>query len=484
MNLRDKTISGIGWSTLAQLLKQGFTIVIAVLLARVLEPEEFGLVAAISVFTRFAGVLSDFGLGSALIQRDNISESHFSSVFWFNLALGIAIGTVVLLLAPWLGVFYDKPELVGLARLASVNFALAPLYAVHRSKLRRDMSFKALGLTDLSGVIVGGIVGLAMAHLAYSSLSLIVMELAGTVALIASSFLATRWIPQSPFRWAAIRDLARFSANLMGFNIVNYWTRNLDNLLIGKFLGEFQLGIYSRSYSMMFLPVSQISEALRNVMFPALSRVGSEIDRIRSIYLRSTASIWFVSAPLMMGLFTVCHHAIPYLLGPKWEGMVPVFRVLCLLGAVQSVMSTVGWIYLSQGRTDLMFRWSLFAGFTVMIGFVIGVQFGSAYAVAVSYCITSGVLLSYPSFIIPGRLIKLPFRVFLQNLQGVTLCTVAMGGIVLLTDHWLAGRFSYLISLLILVPIGIIAYVSLVIGFQLKAYRDVRELVRERMPKR
>ena len=368
MDLREQTITGLGWSGISQILRQFLTIGIGISLARILLPADFGLIALVSVFTRFAGVLGDFGFSSALIQRKKVSEDHFSSVFWCNLLLGVGITIVLILLAPSIAVFFEKPELQSLAILASLNFSLTPLSAVHRARLRRELSFRSLGIIDVAGVIAAGGTGIVMAKLGYGVWSLVAMELAGTMAIVITSFWVTRWIPQCRFKLQALGDLSKFSLNMIGTNIFNYWIRNLDNLLIGKFLGETQLGLYSRAYSLMFMPISQISEVLRNVMFPSLSRVGNEIDRVRAIYLRSTAAIWFISAPAMVGLFAVSPHAIPFLLGDKWLPIIPIFQLLCLLGAAQSVLSTVGWIYLSQGRTDLMFKWSIFAGIIIIHG--------------------------------------------------------------------------------------------------------------------
>ena len=484
MDIREQTISGIGWSGISQGLRQVLTIGIGVSLARILIPADFGLVALVSVFTRFAGVLGDFGFSSALIQRQKVTEAHYSAVFWFNLFLGLIITIVILLISPTIATFFEKPQLQSLAMLAAVNFSLTPLSAVHRARLRRELSFRSLGITDITGVCAAGVTGIGMAHAGYGVWSLVTMEIAATIAIAVSSFWMTRWLPQVRFDRSALKDLSKFSLNMMGTNVINYWIRNLDNLLIGKFLGEIQLGLYSRAYNLMLMPVSQISEVLRNVMFPSLSRVGDEIERVRTIYLRSTAAIWFVSAPLMVGLFAVSPHAIPFLLGDKWLPMIPIFRLLCLLGAVQSVLSTVGWIYLSQGRTDLMFKWSVFAGIIIMTGFAIGVSYGSAYAVALSYCITSGVILSYPSFVIPGRLIQLGFCEFAWNLSGITSCAALMGFLVLGIDHVIPDSFSHRAFLLILIPIGIVSYTLLAYTFRLRAFQDVYSILKERWPKR
>jgi PST family polysaccharide transporter len=478
-DLRAKALAGIGWVTLAQLLQQLLRFLISVILARLLTPRDFGLLGMIAVFTGFATLFSDMGFGAALIHREDLEERHLSSVLWLNAILGLLLAVLFLLIAPLVARFYHEPKLSSLTMLMAVNFVITPLGSVQTTILRRAMNFRRLAFIQVFSVLVSGSVAIAMACRGYGTQSLVWQILAASSVTVILLWVVTKWRPRLSIDRSALRDLFGFSANLLGFNIVNYWVRKSDNLFVGRFIGGEGLGIYSRAYSTMMLPLSQITAVLGRVMFPALSRVQNDNARLKRIYLRSISLIALATFPLMLGLLVVSEPFVLALYGPKWSAVIPIIRILSPLGMVQSIGATVGWIYQSKGRTDLFFRWGVAAGALLIGSIALGIWLGTVASVALCYAITSGVVLLYPSFAIPGRLINMGFWEVAGTVGSILGCALAMALLVWGLGLLLPADWPYWAYLAIQVPVGVAVYWSLVHLFKVPAYQDVRALAYE-----
>lgn len=481
--LRQKTIAGVGWVTAAQFGRQALTLAISLLLARLLSPQEFGLVGMITVFTGFATLFGEMGLSAALIQREEVSEAHLSSVFWLNLVVGVALTLLLSSLAPALATFYGEPRLVPLTRLIALTFSLAALSLVQLSLLRRTMNFRLLAGIELASSVGAGIVALGLAIAGWGVWSLAWQLVLTSVLTALLAWRSSPWRPQPHLERAAIGNLIGFSGNLLGFNLLNYWTRNADNLLIGKFIGPDPLGLYARAYSLMLLPTTQVTNVLSRVMFPALSRVKDQPARAKRIYLQAVAAIALVTFPLMLGLFVVADPFVAAVLGPKWLTMTTTLRIFCLLGLTQSIANTAGWLYQSQGRTDWLLRWGLGSSAFTLASIALGIALGSVEAVAASYALAS-TLLAYPSLAIPGRLIGLTVSEVMRSVAGSLGCAATMAVAVwglgqLLPPAWPPGAF-----LLVQVMAGVSLYAALLHLFKLEAYQTLRTLLREQVGRR
>jgi PST family polysaccharide transporter len=266
--------------------------------------------------------------------------------------------------------------------------------------------------------------------------------------------------------WAALNEV-----------LCNYWVTQTDNLLIGKLVGSTSLGHYRLAYSMMLLPFQQVTGVIGQVMFPALSRIQRDAGLIRDVFLRANRVIGLVTIPMMCGLFVVADSFVLALFGPNWEPVVPILRILCLVGVKQPVGSTTSWLFLSQGRTDLQFRWSMVSGAVSVVAFAIGVRWG-VIGVAWAFALRSW-LLTYHAVSIPGSLVGLSFGAWARNLGSVSACALAMAAGVaalgaLLPTGWPPG-----LTLAALVAAGVVLYAALALGLGIEAWRDTRDLVLE-----
>ena len=272
--------------------------------------------------------------------------------------------------------------------VASANFVIGAPSIVQLALLKRALNFQRLAVVEVTATTVAGILAIAAATAGLGVWSLVIASLASTSVRSALLWFSTDWRPHRIVDRAAVRELWGFSGHLLGFMSIAYWSANADNLLIGRFVGVRQLGIYARAYNTMMLPISQISGATTVVMFPALSGIQDDRERVKAAYLRANRLISLVAFPTFVGLIVVADRFIVAAYGDRWSAAVPLLRVLCFAGLVQMTVATGSWIYQSQGRTDWMLRWGMITCAGTLAAFGIGLHWGML-GVTVAYATVS-----------------------------------------------------------------------------------------------
>lgn len=396
--LRGGTVTGI-----AQVLKIGIQFLSVIIMARLLMPEDFGLVAAITPLIAFVGLFQNLGLQQAVIQRKTINQSQLNQVFWVTGLVGIVSVIVVSALSPAIAAFYGDPRILWLTLGAALPLLLGSLSSMPLSLLTRNMQFSRLAFTDVAAAAAGlvGAAAAAYAGLGYWSL-LLGTAITSCVTLL-FAWLASGWKPEWP-NLKLERDILSFGANLTGFNFVNFFSRNLDNVLIGKFSGTIELGYYDRAYKLLLFPLRNINQPLTRLMIPILSRVQDDKARFRLIYLKTCWLLAFVTIPGVAALVMTSQEVVTLLFGERWLPSAPIFVWLGLAGLMQPVTSTSGWIFVCQGKTKTMLHWGVYSALVTTIAFVIGLQWG-AVGVAAAYAIS-------------GYVARLPVLAFLVNRIG------------------------------------------------------------------
>jgi O-antigen/teichoic acid export membrane protein len=480
--LKQKTITSLGWSTAGSFGKQGIQFLISVVLTRLLVPEDFGLLGMILVLTGIATLFNDLGFGAALIHKKSLEERHLSSVFWLNLGVGLFLTTFIIAIAPLVASFYREPQLVSLTRVVAINFFVGAFGIVQKNLFSRHMQFRELAAIDFFAVLFAGCIAITMAFSGFGVWSLVAQLVSLTVLSVLLLWVRSKWHPQFIIQWQAIKELWPFSSNLLGSQLLNYGVRNVDYLLIGRYIGSWDLGIYTRAYTTMLLPINQVTAVVGRVMFPALSRIQDNVSKVKQVYLYSNRMIALITMPLMLGLIVTARPFVLTFFGPKWEAVVPILQVLCLVGVRQTLGSTVGWIYQSQGRTDIMFRWSILSFVVTVVAFVIGLRWGiigvaSAYAVG-------NYLLWYPAIAIPGRLINMSFKEYLLNVAGVFGCSLAMALVTWILGTRFPNDWPNWLVLTLQVAIGAVTYLGLIHFFRVQAYDEAKFLALEQWHKR
>lgn len=445
------------WNFASQAGQQATQLLTTVILARLLAPAEFGLVAMATVVIGFVNLFKDLGTSAAIIQNREIADDLLSSVFWINVAFG-ALGTAVLAAAaPLVAMYYHEPRVTALLRVLALNFVVSGLSILQQALFERRLQFNILARVEVAGVFFGAVAGIGSAIAGFGVWALVAQSLTTVSVISILLWYFSAWRPRLLFRWQEIRGISGYSLNIVGFNTFNYFSRNADYLLIGRFLGATSLGIYMLAYRMMLYPLQSITTVIGRVMFPAYSQLQDDDSRFRSAYLRTAAMIALVTFPMMVGIWIVAEPFVLSIFGPKWAQAIPLIRILAIVGMAQSIGATVGAIYQAKGRTDAMFRWGVFAGLLCVVGFGVGLRWG-VLGVAVAYAIVT-LGLTIPSFAIPFRFIGMrlvPFAAALARPLGASLL---MAVIVLAMRSVLTG-WPPLAALLVLVVTGATAYVA------------------------
>ena len=356
--------------------------------------------------------------------------------------------------SPFIAWFYKKPELTPILLVVALNFLFSSFTIIQQTILTKEMDFKSLAIRDVAAVILAGVIGITLAYHGFGVWSLVYQLLSFTLINAILLWFLSPWRPRLQFAVSDIKDIFRFSAHLTGFNIVNYFARNIDQLLIGKVLGAEMLGYYSLAYKIVLYPLQNISWIIGRVMFPAFSKVQNDLEKVRDVFLKMVKAISLVTFPMMSGVFAMAPEFVSVIFGSKWTPVIGLLRILCFCGMFQSIGTTIGNILLSQGRVDLQFKMQIRGTLIVTCAILLGFKWGLV-GVAVFYLIYSIAWVHYTLFVV-CKLMQLKFSEFYRRLfpaYGVSLSILL----------WILAlkkilMFSSLFSLVILIIAGSIFY--------------------------
>lgn len=476
-SLQAHGIRGAAWSLGGRIFQQLLVFATAVVLMRLLDPAVFGLVAMVHALVGFVLLTGEFGLTAAIVQRPTLEETHRSTIFWAT-ALGGLIGTaVVMAAAPLLATFYDEPALIPVTRVLALLVALAGFGIVPRGILQRRLEFARMVRIDFLAAAAGGAVAIFAAWRGYGVWSLVVQLLVTTAASSILAMLTAGWRPRRVWSVAALADVYSFSAALFGSNTLNYWARNGDDVLVGRMVGATGLGIYSRAYNLMLLPITQVVDVVQRVMFPLLAGLQEDLAEVRRVYLAAVTLVVLLAAPMFAGLIAVAEPLVLGLFGATWAPAAPVLRVLAGAGLLQTFLTPVGWIYLSQGRTDRQLQWTIVATPVLLAAVFVGALIGSVEAVAWGYLVGHLVLL-YPSLSWSGAVIDLPPRQVIRRVAPLVAMALLMAAAVAGADVLLPNVWGNWARLAALVPLGVVLYAGLLAVFRPHAMEHLAVVVR------
>ena len=389
-DLSDRTVRGGAVTMTAQGLRFALNLGSTALLARLLTPDDFGLVAMVAAITGFLATFRDMGLSIATVQRAEISHGQVSALFWLNVIISLIVTVVTAALAVPIAWFYGREQLVWITAAISLTAVITGLGSEHQALLTRQMRFTALAVIDIASIAVGIIVAAVMAWRGWGYWALVGMQIASAIGHTAGNWIGCSWRPGLWRRGTSVGELFRFGGHLSGFNALNYIVRNLDNVLVGKFWGETQLGFYSRAYQLLLLPLSQINGPISNVAVPALSRLQNDPDRYREYHRKMVMLVCALSMPVVAFLFVSADLAIRLLLGEKWIQAVLIFQLLAPAAFIGTFNVATGWVFVSLGQTDRQFRMGLVVAILTVIAFFCGIPWGAkgvAAAFSTSVCV-------------------------------------------------------------------------------------------------
>jgi PST family polysaccharide transporter len=389
--MRGRFAGGAVFTLGSQGLKLFVQIASLVVLSRLLTPASFGVMAMAMPVMLFVAMLQDLGLTQAAVQKPVLTQRQASSLYWASVAAGAAVALLLAIASPVVGWFY-KDARVGVFLLANAPLALiTSIGAQHRALLMRQMQFRKLMIRDSAGVLAGMIAAVTCAILWRSYWALYANYAAMAVVGTAGAMLATRWRPSKPAIDPELRKMISFGAGVTGFTLTNFFARNMDNILIGRFWGGAALGLYDRGYRILLFPLQQINQPVVQVMIPALSKLAGEPERYREAYLRVVRVIQLITLPGVLLLAICSDWLVPIVLGKQWLGVIPIFRYLALAGFIQPFNMPLGALFVTQARTRQYAQWGAITAVLCTASFVVGLPWGPT-GVALAYGVTELIL--------------------------------------------------------------------------------------------
>ena len=468
-SLKSKTLKGTIWSSIERFSVQGIQFVVMIIMARILTPEDYGLVADLVIFIAISQSLIDSGFSQALIRKQDRSEVDNSTVFYFNIAVGFGLYGLLFVLAPVIANFYKEPILIPMTRLISLSIVINSFVVVQRALLTIKLDFKTQAKASLLAAISAGIVGITMSYTGFGVWAIVWYQLTNLTVNVSVLWILSHWRPSLSYSWASFRELFSFGSKLALSGIIDTLYRNIYLIVIGKVFKAADLGFYTRAHQFAEFPSSNISGIIQRVTYPVLCTIQDDDNRLRDVYRRFLRLSAFIVFPLMIGLSAVAHPFIILVLKEKWEFSAVLLQIICLVMMWYPIHSINLNLLQVKGRSDLFLKLEIYKKIIGVLILAIMVPFG-LIAMCWGSLINSIIALIINTYY-TGKLIQVGFLKQMHDLLPTLSYSLSMGAVVLLIVHFLPTpvlQFS----------IGIISGIAyFLVVTTLTKSRDLRELL-------
>jgi O-antigen/teichoic acid export membrane protein len=346
------------------------------IVARLLDPTDFGLVGMVTAFTGVLTLFRDFGLSAATVQRADITEEQTTCLFWINMVVGIVLGLATVCLAPVISRFYHEPRLVWITSVIAAGFVFNGAGVQHSAILQRQMRFTALSLIDMFALIASTVVAITVAIAGYGYWALVSMAVCLPLSTTAGLWTVSRWLPGLPRSLSGVHSMVRFGGLMTLNGLVAYIASNFDKVLLGRFWGAEAIGLYGRAYQLIRIPIDSLNGAVGEVAFAALSRIQNDPDRLKRYFLKGYSLVLVATLPITVACAIFADELIIVLLGPKWAGVATIFRFLSPTILVFAIANPLGWLLNSTGKVGRALKMALVFTPLIIAGYIIGLPYG------------------------------------------------------------------------------------------------------------
>jgi O-antigen/teichoic acid export membrane protein len=429
--MRSRVLRGVSWKAASQVVLQASHTIVAIILARLLTPHDFGLAGMVLVFSGLVFLFTDLALGAALIQRRTLSEQDRSTVFWTSFAAGVVFFAAGVAVSGPIADFYGEPAVQPLFAALSLTFVIHALATTQTALLNREMNFRSLELRVMGATTVGAAVGVTAAVAGAGAWAIIAQRIASASVGTTLLWTFSPWRPRFTYSLASLRRLGGFSANVFATRFLFYLNRNADNLLIGRFLGAAALGAYSLAYHVMLMPFTRIATPIQDVLFPAFSRMQDDPDRMGQAWVRVNRFVSAISIPALLGMIVVAPDFVAVVLGDKWSAATPVIQILAWVGLLQSLQRMNSSILQARDRAGTLLAFAVIA-FVFSIGaFAVGLRWGIV-GVAACYAFVNTFMQPFYTWL-TARTLGMSVWTVVRSLWGVVQASLIMVAAVLVT---------------------------------------------------
>ncbi len=465
------------------MVSQTFSWLISILLARLLLPSDFGLVALAWVVVGFLDLINELGIGAALIQKKDLAPEDTHTMFWLSSGAAIGFYGLTYAIAPWIAMFFEKEALASLIRLLALTVILGGLRTIPFNMLTKELAFSKRSIAEFCSVVAGGGVSVTLALTGHGVWSLAYGTLTQQGLLTILVFTFTGWRPRGVFVGERAQGLLRFGTSIMSSRVLWYTYISSDAMIVGKLLGDKLLGYYSMAMQLSMLPMQKVTGIVNQVAFPVFSRLQDDRESLKTYFLKITRSVALLTFPTMMGLFLVSDSLIAMLLTDKWLPAVGIFKLLCVSGALKSIDAIIPNLLMAKGKPDTVIRYNSICLLTLPPAFLVGSQFGLTgvgYAWIATYPFVSAYL--YRTGLAEAGI---GFREYLGTLKPAVMASIMMAAGVMLfqtADLVWYGRNLY-VTLIGASLVGAVVYLACIASFHKDILDEVRDLFTSLRPR-
>jgi teichuronic acid exporter len=477
MSLKKKTISGLTWSFIDSFANQGLTFVIGIILARLLSPEEFGLIGMLAIFIAISQSFIDSGFGQALIRKQHCTVQDYSTVFYYNLLIGLLFYFILFFSAGTISIFFDKPQLKILAQVMGINLIIGSVGLIQQAILIKNIDFKLQAKISIISSLVSGVVGIGMAFGGWGVWSLVWRSLSQNLCMTGLLWVWNRWKPKIIFSVTSFKELFGFGSKLMISGLIDTVYKNVYYLIIGKFYSAKELGYYTRANNFSMLPAQILTDMIQRVSYPALSTLQDDQTRLKMAYKKLIKSTMLISFVLMLGLTAVAGPLVITLIGEKWSFSVIYLQLLCFVAMLYPLHALNLNMLKVRGRSDLFLRLEIIKKVLVIPTIIIGVFFGVKIMIIgmIVYSIFAYFLNSYWS----GKMVKYPSKEQIADIMPAFAIALVMGLSVYFVGLFLPFKPAIVLFIQILFGCSIFFISTKVI--KLDSYMEIKGIIKEKL---
>lgn len=474
-SLKHKAVKGILWSSVERFSVQGVLFVVMVVMARLLTPKDYGLVGMLAIFIAVAQSLVDSGFSQALIRKQNRTEKDNSTVFYFNIAVGLFLYGVFYLAAPLVARFYNSPELTDLMRVVCLSVVFNSFAVVQRALLTVNIDFKTQAKASLTAAVTSGVVGIGMAYTGFGYWSIAAQQLVNLGLCTLLLWIFAHWRPSWCYSWESFRELFGFGSKLMVSGLLDTVYRNMYLLVIGKVFSPSALGHYTRAHQFSEFPSSNLTGILQRVTYPVLCQIQDDDERLASIYRRFLRVSAFLIFPLLVGLSAIAHPFILILLKEQWSFAAMLLQILCFAMMWYPIHAINLNLLQVKGRSDLFLRLEVIKKVIAVLVLCITIPMGLV-AMCVGQIFSSLIALIINTHY-TGLLIQVGFLRQMRDLLPTLLLSLTMWGVVYTLVNVLSGLW---LQLIVGIIVGLIYYTAISYLFKFQELKELISILRKK----
>ena len=474
-SLKKKTVKGVAWTSLNQVLNLGLGFAIGIILARLLSPSDYGLLAMIAVFNAIAFAFLDSGFGNALIRKPDLTEDDNTTAFFFNLAAGVVLFGIIWLIAPWVSVFYDKPILTPLLRAEGSLLILSSFKIVQNTQLTRALNFKAKMIIRVVSSVLGGITGIVAAYSGLGVWALVTMHIADSLISLVLLWVISPWRPKGKWSRTSFSYLWGYGSKLLASGLLDTIYSNIYPIIIGKFYSAADLGQYTRAKQYASVPSQSLTGVIQQVTFPVLSQIQEDDQRLGNNYRRMLRFTVFIVFPIMIGMAVLASPLVIALVTDKWSQCVPYLQIICLASMWYPVHAINLNLLQVKGRSDLFFRLEIIKKVLITVVVFACVPFG-IIGICCGSVFTSLACLAINTYY-TGKLIDVGFLRQMKDMTPTLLASLVMGAVVYFAvmpfdNNW--------VKLVVGIPLGMALYLAIAKVFKMPELQEALDIIHRR----